>query len=756
MIRAALLTLLIAAPASAAEATAVIRRFALVAGTNDGGAERVRLRYAQSDAQAVARVLSELGGVLPSDELLLLEPDAKGFTKGIAELGARMQEARGAAGRIELLVYYSGHSDEHGLLLGGERLSYAELRQRLDALPADVRIAILDSCSSGALTRRKGGKARPPFLVDESAEVRGHAFLTSSSEHEAAQESDRIGASFFTHYLLSGLRGAADVTADGRVTLNEAYQFAYAETLARTERTQSGPQHAAYDIQLAGTGDLVMTDLRGTSAGLLIAEDVGGRLFVRDAERRLVAELYKPAGRLMELGLSAGRYEVTVEQGEWAFAATLELVDGGRTTLAARALELLEREETAARGGSLLDEHPFRAPDGSSLPVAPFTLGIAPGLSFPSDADGAVHTISFNLLYGRAARLFGIELGLGVNDVEGEAYGAQWTLAMNRVGGNMLGLQDAVGANLVGGSFAGMQTAVGFNRVGGSASAMQVAAGANLVGGYTTGMQVAAGFNSAAEGLSGLQVAAGANYAGASTKGLQISAIANYTATDVTGAQISAVANWAESVRGAQVGLVNIGGDIAGAQVGIVNIASTARGAQVGVVNIAEDSYAPIGLLNFIAKGHYHLELWTTTTEPTSLSVRLGGRYVYALWGVSLLRPDLGAPERLKWSPSLGVGANLEWGDVFASVDASAGGIYLGGTAQTDELLARSRALVGYRFAEHLAVFGGLAYNVYVGMDGRDETKLHRSPIVTFDGQVEHEGDTTIREWPSLVLGMLL
>jgi CheY-like chemotaxis protein len=42
------------------------------------------------------------------------------------------------------------------------------------------------------VTRLKGGERRPPFLLDESAQVKGHAFLTSSAETEAAQESDRI------------------------------------------------------------------------------------------------------------------------------------------------------------------------------------------------------------------------------------------------------------------------------------------------------------------------------------------------------------------------------------------------------------------------------------------------------------------------------------------------------------------------------------------------------------------------------------
>ena len=42
---------------------ATLRRFALVAGANDGGSSRVTLRYAASDARAVSQVLTQLGGV---------------------------------------------------------------------------------------------------------------------------------------------------------------------------------------------------------------------------------------------------------------------------------------------------------------------------------------------------------------------------------------------------------------------------------------------------------------------------------------------------------------------------------------------------------------------------------------------------------------------------------------------------------------------------------------------------------------------
>src|SRR5262249_60633794 len=118
------------------------------------------------------------------------------------------------------------------------------------------------------------------------------------------------------HYMLSAMRGAADSSRSGRVTLNDAYAFAFQETLARTQRTQGGAQHPSYDIQLQGAGDLVLTDLRSTSAGLVISKEVIGRIYVRDEEDRLLVELRKPTGNEIELGLARGPYGVMVEEGK--------------------------------------------------------------------------------------------------------------------------------------------------------------------------------------------------------------------------------------------------------------------------------------------------------------------------------------------------------------------------------------------------------------------------------------------------------
>jgi len=320
--------------AEADDASSSLRRFAYVIGANDGGSDRVTLRYADSDAKSFARLLSDLGGVSASDLVVVTSGSVAEIDRGFARLVPMLEKAREKS-NVELLLYYSGHSDEQGLLLQGKRLSYKALREKIKSMPADVKIAILDSCASGAFTRTKGGKREPAFLVDESTKVEGYAFISSSSATEVAQESDRIRASFFTHYLVSGLRGGADSNRDGKVTLNEAYQFAFAETVARTESSIGGAQHPAYNMHLVGTGDVTVTDLRATSASLVVERAVRGRLFIRDKAGNLVVEVNKVSGN------------------RWSWAS----VRAPTGSCSSRERSCFARRSSSARTGAVYCEH---------------------------------------------------------------------------------------------------------------------------------------------------------------------------------------------------------------------------------------------------------------------------------------------------------------------------------------------------------------------------------------------------------------
>ncbi|MET0554100.1 MAG: caspase family protein [Vicinamibacteria bacterium] len=346
LVPAAALLLLSASLASAAP----VRRLALVVGANQGAADRVPLRYAVADAERFADLVSHIGGVALQDRVVLRDPSRRAFTEALGTVGARVGEARAGASRVEVVVYFSGHADDRGLMLGRETVPYRELRDSIQALRADVGITILDACASGAITRLKGGTGHPAFLSASPGDVQGYAFLTSSSETEAAQESERLGGSFFTHALVSALRGAADATGDGRVTPNEAYQFAFHETLAQTTSTEHGAQHPSYDIKMSGSGDVVMTDLRDTTSTLVLGEGQYGRFYVLDADRQLVAELHKPLGRRIELGLEPGSYDVFVEQDSARRTASVTLADGEKRELTAAELRATKLLPSRRRG----------------------------------------------------------------------------------------------------------------------------------------------------------------------------------------------------------------------------------------------------------------------------------------------------------------------------------------------------------------------------------------------------------------------
>jgi hypothetical protein len=302
------------------------RRFAFLVGANDGGKDRVTLRYAVDDARAVQEVLEEMGGILPGDTRFLADPSREAFFEEIKTLAEDVAQAKEKFRRVEVVFYYSGHSDEENIFLGDDRVSYKEFKELITSMGADVRIAILDSCASGALTLPKGVTKRPPFLMDTAYDMKGYAFITSSSATEAAQESNRLKRSFFTHNLISGMRGAADMNQDGRITLNEAYQFAFDGTLTQTEKTMAGPQHPSYHIQMSGTGDVVITEIWKSAAVLVLKEDIAGKVYIHNQENVLVVELKKSAGREISVGLDAGVYRIiNIGAGAiWESKVTLE------------------------------------------------------------------------------------------------------------------------------------------------------------------------------------------------------------------------------------------------------------------------------------------------------------------------------------------------------------------------------------------------------------------------------------------------
>jgi hypothetical protein len=687
-----------------------LRRFALIAGANDGGYDRIRLRYAVSDARTFAAVMETMGGVEPRDRILLIDPDYSEFQDALNRIQRMIATAAADGGRTELLVYYSGHSDEEGLLLGRERYSYSRLRREISAIAADVRVAILDSCSSGTITRTKGGVSRPAFLLNEASDTRGYAFLTSSSEDEVAQESDRIGGSYFTHFLVSGLRGAADSSSDNLVTLNEAYHYAFTETMASTESTRYGPQHPAYDINLSGTGDLVLTDLRSTSGLLTVAAALEGRLFVRDRREMLVAEINKRGGEEITLGLDPGVYTLRLAVPGETYETRIRVEPGLPAVVGQSDLRRVALAPTTGRGSESAGE-----PASAAYQRQPVHFGILPGVS--SDglfASRDAHRVSLNLLMGHAASI-GLLQGSGI---------------ANLVADELTGAQIAGIGNAVGQTMGGVQASGLFNYVGRDARYAQLAGILNITRGMTGGAQVAGAVNLSSGGLSGAQVSGLAGLSGEDVRGAQVSSLFSGALGNVTGAQVSGLAsagrelaglqlsglaNYSRTVRGAQVSLLNIGTDIVGAQIGLVNIASHVQGTQVGLVNIARDlNGLPVGLISLEKNGSRHIELWRGGDNRYNFALRLGAGFVYTLIRAGV-QPD---SSPLAWSCGAGLGVQLPMHVFFLNFDASVvqrlEGSVTFETYDPATLAAEARLAAGYSPGGGFGLLAGAALEVEI------------------------------------------
>lgn len=288
------------------------RRFALVAGEPDGGPGTQRLRHAERDARRIHGILTRVGGVRPDDATLLLSAGARAFRAALTDLATRVAAVRTAGDATVLTVYFSGHAKDGELRFGGAGLPLAELRAALQSFPADVRIGFLDACRSGAITRTKGVRPVPAFDVTAPREVgpRGLVIIASSAADEDSQESDALGASYFTHHLASGLLGDADTSGDRKVTLAEAYVYAYARTVGDTAGSAAGVQHPVFLYDLGGAGDVVLTDLAPSAGGLVFPLPLEGLYVVLDGAGRAVAEVAKPRGVERRLSLPPGHYTV--------------------------------------------------------------------------------------------------------------------------------------------------------------------------------------------------------------------------------------------------------------------------------------------------------------------------------------------------------------------------------------------------------------------------------------------------------------
>ena len=333
-------------------AAADVQRFAVVIGNDTGQGDEATLRYATDDADKVEGVLGDLGGFPAENIVSLRDKTADAARRAIISINDRI---RAASGDTMLLVYYSGHADAAGLHLGKTTFANDELLKLVRGSPATIRLLVIDSCRSGAVTRAKGGTAAAEFdlAVDESLAGEGAIFLSSSAADEDSQESDDIKGSFFTHYLVSGLLGSADSDGDGAVAVDEAYRYAYENTLRASSRSAAGLQHPAFQYDVRGQGKIILTRLAATARDRAQLTFPDGRtyvLFEGSGKGAVVAEVGADAAR-RTLSVRAGTYFVRGRGADDLLEGSVSLAAGKTVELKEAGLERVEFARLVRKGG---------------------------------------------------------------------------------------------------------------------------------------------------------------------------------------------------------------------------------------------------------------------------------------------------------------------------------------------------------------------------------------------------------------------
>ena len=381
-VREALIAAIAAALLLPAAAAAQVDRFAVVIGNDAGQPADAALRYAETDASRIASVLEEVGGVRPENLTLLRGQDASTVRRALIAVNDRI---RAAGPETVLIVYYSGHADAETLHLGTTQLDLGEVEQLVRGSAARFRLLVLDACRSGALTRVKGGTPIPPFDIRLGERVAGEGavFLTSSSASEDSQESDDIKGSFFTHALASGLLGAADENGDGRVTLDEAYRYAYEATLRASSRTLAGTQHPTFRYEVRGQGGVVLATVDSNTPGRAWIDFPEGRtwlLFQSSADGGVVGEI-GARDRARRLSVRAGQYFVRGRGPDVLLEGPVGAPAGATLLLDEKKLDRIAYARLVRKGGGPLSAVASIEVEGRMRTSLASDAGVCPGVA---------------------------------------------------------------------------------------------------------------------------------------------------------------------------------------------------------------------------------------------------------------------------------------------------------------------------------------------------------------------------------------
>jgi alpha-glucoside transport system substrate-binding protein len=339
------------------------RRLALIIGNSIfRDPSLARLLTPDADVGSLADVLldKEIGGF--DDVKLLVNMAAATLRRSISHFFSNKT-------RDDLLMlYFSGHGvlDENGRLylatketerdyLRGTAIPAAFINDEMDNSRSRRQVLILDCCHSGAFARGSKGTTGASVGTATAFEGKGYGrvVLTASDATQYAWEGDKVIGeaenSVFTHYLIEGMQtGKADSDGDGEITVDELYDYAYAQVVNQTPkqtpgkwsyreqgeiviaRALSGPASQPVEVELPEFDDEIESKLKrlydtGLAAYWLEEWERAAQAFQAIVEARPdypgVAEKLQEARRQAELAELYKKATTALESEAWERAA---------------------------------------------------------------------------------------------------------------------------------------------------------------------------------------------------------------------------------------------------------------------------------------------------------------------------------------------------------------------------------------------------------------------------------------------------
>ena len=242
-------------------------RWAVVIGVSRYADSRIPgLRFAGRDATAFhAWLTSREGGRFPpQNTVLLVDEQATGraMKKAIEFLREK------AVAEDTVVIYFAGHgtpespdnpdalfllpSDAEFDQVAATGFGIADLQASLsNKIRARNLLLFADACHSGGIgaeyaVARRGVDMAHEGLINQgvqslTAKAPNFVVMTSAASNQLSREGEQWGGGHgvFTHFLLSGLRGAADFDEDKRVTLGELFPYVSEQVRRATQNKQS-------------------------------------------------------------------------------------------------------------------------------------------------------------------------------------------------------------------------------------------------------------------------------------------------------------------------------------------------------------------------------------------------------------------------------------------------------------------------------------------------------------------------------------